>query len=166
MRFLYSFIWCLALPLVLLRLWHRGRQEPGYRQHIAERLSFSRCKLSVAEFGCMRFRPVKHVPQNHWSVHYQKPILSIRLYWPIWHRSAGQPDKACLLTCCSNKVWCSFFTVWYEYDDGSLPPSFSARIRTIDRDWSLAKFTCSGKTGKHTRLLSECPIIWKSLKKA
>lgn len=38
MRALYSLAWWLALPLVLLRLWWRGRKEPGYRQHIAERL--------------------------------------------------------------------------------------------------------------------------------
>ena len=36
----YSVIWWLALPLVLLRLWWRGRNEPGYRQHLAERLSW------------------------------------------------------------------------------------------------------------------------------
>jgi len=40
MRFLYSLLWSLALPLVLLRLWRRGRKEPGYRQHVAERLGF------------------------------------------------------------------------------------------------------------------------------
>lgn len=40
MRVIYSVAWWLALPLVLLRLWLRGRQEPGYRQHIAERLGF------------------------------------------------------------------------------------------------------------------------------
>ena len=40
MRFLYSLAWRLALPLVLLRLWWRGRKEPGYRSHIAERLGF------------------------------------------------------------------------------------------------------------------------------
>jgi len=34
----YSLIWWLVLPLALLRLWSRGRREPGYRQHIAERL--------------------------------------------------------------------------------------------------------------------------------
>lgn len=34
----YSLVWWLALPLVLLRLWWRGRSEPGYRRHIAERL--------------------------------------------------------------------------------------------------------------------------------
>ncbi len=28
------------MPLVLLRLWRRGRKEPGYRQHIGERLGF------------------------------------------------------------------------------------------------------------------------------
>lgn len=40
MRFFYSVAWWLALPLVLGRLWWRGRKEPGYRQHLAERLGF------------------------------------------------------------------------------------------------------------------------------
>jgi 3-deoxy-D-manno-octulosonic-acid transferase len=40
MRFLYTFAWYLGLPLVLGRLWWRGRKEPGYRQHIGERLGF------------------------------------------------------------------------------------------------------------------------------
>ena len=40
MRFFYSLMWWLALPLVLVRLWLRGRQEPGYRQHWGERLGF------------------------------------------------------------------------------------------------------------------------------
>ncbi|AKU23929.1 lipid IV(A) 3-deoxy-D-manno-octulosonic acid transferase [Massilia sp. NR 4-1] len=34
----YSLMWWLALPLVLARLWLRGRQEPGYRRHWNERL--------------------------------------------------------------------------------------------------------------------------------
>ena len=38
MRILYTLAWWLALPLVLARLWLRGRQEPGYRQHWGERL--------------------------------------------------------------------------------------------------------------------------------
>lgn len=38
MRLIYSLLWWVALPLVLLRLWWRGRKEPGYRQYIAERL--------------------------------------------------------------------------------------------------------------------------------
>jgi 3-deoxy-D-manno-octulosonic-acid transferase len=39
-RPLYSVLWWLALPLVLARLWWRGRKEPGYRGHWAERLGF------------------------------------------------------------------------------------------------------------------------------
>ena len=39
-RPLYSLLWWLALPVVLARLWWRGRKEPGYRAHIAERLGF------------------------------------------------------------------------------------------------------------------------------
>ncbi|HJV53894.1 MAG TPA: lipid IV(A) 3-deoxy-D-manno-octulosonic acid transferase [Noviherbaspirillum sp.] len=42
MRFLYSAAWWLALPLVLGRLWWRGRKEPGYREHMAERFGFYR----------------------------------------------------------------------------------------------------------------------------
>ena len=40
MRLLYSLVWWLVLPLVLLRLWRRGRKEPGYRAHVGERLGF------------------------------------------------------------------------------------------------------------------------------
>ena len=40
LRLLYSVMWWLALPAVLLRLWWRGRKEPGYRQHVPERLGF------------------------------------------------------------------------------------------------------------------------------
>jgi len=40
MRLLYTIVWIFALPLVLARLFWRGRKEPGYRQHIAERFGF------------------------------------------------------------------------------------------------------------------------------
>ena len=40
MRRLYSLIWWLILPLAIARLYIRGRKEPGYRQHIPERLGF------------------------------------------------------------------------------------------------------------------------------
>ncbi|WP_394777646.1 lipid IV(A) 3-deoxy-D-manno-octulosonic acid transferase, partial [Undibacterium sp.] len=40
MRLLYTLFWWLSLPIVLARLWVRGRQEPGYRRHISERLGF------------------------------------------------------------------------------------------------------------------------------
>ena len=39
-RLLYSLAWWLALPLVFGRLWWRGRKEPGYRRHMAERFGF------------------------------------------------------------------------------------------------------------------------------
>ena len=44
-RSLYSLLWWLALPLVLGRLWWRGRKEPGYRRHIGERLGFYGARL-------------------------------------------------------------------------------------------------------------------------
>ena len=39
-RVLYTLMLRAALPLILLRLWWRGRREPGYRRDIDERLGF------------------------------------------------------------------------------------------------------------------------------
>ncbi len=36
-RALYTLLWYVALPLLPLRLWWRGRREPGYRARIGER---------------------------------------------------------------------------------------------------------------------------------
>jgi 3-deoxy-D-manno-octulosonic-acid transferase len=41
-RTLYTVLLRLALPLVLLRLWWRGRREPGYREAVTERLGLYR----------------------------------------------------------------------------------------------------------------------------
>ena len=39
-RRVYTLLLGLALPLVLARLWWRGRREPGYRRRIAERFGY------------------------------------------------------------------------------------------------------------------------------
>ena len=36
-RPIYTTLWTLALPLVVARLWWKGRRQPEYRQHVAER---------------------------------------------------------------------------------------------------------------------------------
>jgi len=36
-RATYTLLWWLALPFLPLRLWWRGRREPGYRMHVGER---------------------------------------------------------------------------------------------------------------------------------
>lgn len=41
MRWIYNLVLHLSLPLVLLRLWWRGRREPGYREQWAQRLGRS-----------------------------------------------------------------------------------------------------------------------------
>jgi 3-deoxy-D-manno-octulosonic-acid transferase len=51
MRLFYSLMWWLALPLVLTRLWLRGRKEPGYRQHWAERLGFYPRATATSSFS-------------------------------------------------------------------------------------------------------------------
>ena len=49
----YSLLLWTALPFALVRLWWRGRKEPGYRRHVAER------------FGVYRARPRKPVIWLH-----------------------------------------------------------------------------------------------------
>ena len=36
-RAMYTTLWWVALPFLPLRLWWRGRREPGYRAHVGER---------------------------------------------------------------------------------------------------------------------------------
>ncbi len=40
LRFFYTALMHLLMPVVLARLWWRGRVEPGYREHIGERFGF------------------------------------------------------------------------------------------------------------------------------
>ena len=40
-RLAYSLLWFIALPVALLRLWRKGRANPGYRQHWRERLALT-----------------------------------------------------------------------------------------------------------------------------
>jgi 3-deoxy-D-manno-octulosonic-acid transferase len=46
-RGLYTLLWWLALPLLPLRLWWRGRREPGYRSRIGERFGRYRSDAPV-----------------------------------------------------------------------------------------------------------------------
>jgi len=39
-RAFYTLLWWIALPLLPLRLWWRGRREPGYRRFVGERFGF------------------------------------------------------------------------------------------------------------------------------
>jgi 3-deoxy-D-manno-octulosonic-acid transferase len=47
-RALYTLLYYLALPLILLRIWWRGRRAPAYRQRISERLG---CAPTLATEG-------------------------------------------------------------------------------------------------------------------
>jgi len=42
MRLVYTLLWWLLLPVLPLRLWWRGRREPGYRANVGERFGFYR----------------------------------------------------------------------------------------------------------------------------
>lgn len=86
MRMLYSIAWWLALPAVLGRLWWRGRREPGYRQHLAERLGFYR--------GASAARPMAPVIWIH-AVSVGETRAAEPLVDALLH---AYPDHALLLT--------------------------------------------------------------------
>jgi 3-deoxy-D-manno-octulosonic-acid transferase len=47
LRVLYTLLWCLVLPWLPIRLWWRGRREPGYREYIGER--FGRFRIAATQ---------------------------------------------------------------------------------------------------------------------
>jgi len=49
MRHVYTLLWWLVLPLLPLRLWWRGRREPGYRMNVGERFGFYRGAARVTD---------------------------------------------------------------------------------------------------------------------
>ena len=58
MRALYTLLWWLALPLLPLRLWWRGRREPGYRERIGERFGLYRAPIARRASGDLDARGV------------------------------------------------------------------------------------------------------------
>lgn len=82
-RRLYTGLLSCALPLALARLWWRGRREPGYRRHLAER------------FGRFAERPAKPVIWVH-----AVSVGEVRAAAPLVRAIAARwPDCALLVTC-------------------------------------------------------------------
>jgi len=83
MRRLYTALLALALPLVLARLWWRGRREPGYREHVAERLG---------RYGIPRKEKLVWV--------HAVSVGEARAAAPLVHGLQGAlPDHGVLMTC-------------------------------------------------------------------
>ena len=71
MRWLYNLSLHLALPLMLLRLWWRGRREPGYRVHWAQRFGQGPAQVKIGGVhvqadadqgaGASQDRPIENV---------------------------------------------------------------------------------------------------------
>jgi len=81
-RCAYALLTYLALPFVLVRLWLRGRKEPGYRRHVGERLGRYRTPV---EQGCMWLHAVS--------------VGETRAAQPIVERLlARYPDRRLLVT--------------------------------------------------------------------
>ena len=82
-RGLYTLLLACAMPLVLARLWWRGRREPGYRRHVAER------------FGWYRERATKPVIWVH-----AVSVGEVRAAAPLVRAIAERwPDCRVLVTC-------------------------------------------------------------------
>jgi 3-deoxy-D-manno-octulosonic-acid transferase len=83
MRALYTLLWYVALPILLLRLWWRGRAEPGYRSGVAER------------FGAYDFERPERVVWVH-----AVSVGEARAAEPLVRRlGLLLPDHRVLLTC-------------------------------------------------------------------
>lgn len=78
-RYLYSLLLYLISPLIWVRLLWRGRQQPAYLHHVAERFGFYRDKpnnlpliwvhaVSVGETRAAQ--PLIEALRNHWPEHY------------------------------------------------------------------------------------------------
>lgn len=82
-RGLYTLLLACAMPLVLARLWWRGRREPGYRRHVAER------------FGRYRERATKPVIWVH-----AVSVGEVRAAAPLVRAIAARwPECEVLVTC-------------------------------------------------------------------
>ena len=107
-RALYTAILYAALPLVLLKLWWRGRREPGYRRHVAER------------FGEYKFAPPRAVLWVH-AVSVGEARASAPLVSALREEFAGHDV---LLTCSTaagrdaakRMYGDSVLTAWLPYD--------------------------------------------------
>jgi 3-deoxy-D-manno-octulosonic-acid transferase len=84
-RALYTLLWYLALPLLPLRLWWRGRKEPGYRRFIGER------------FG--RYPPGAPPPRGDVIWIHAVSLGETRAAAPLVERiTRARPDASILLT--------------------------------------------------------------------
>lgn len=107
-RALYTAVLYAALPLVLFKLWWRGRREPGYRRHVAER------------FGEYKFAPERAVLWVH-AVSVGEARASAPLVRALREEFAGHD----LLLSCSTAAGRdalkqmygeSVLTAWLPYD--------------------------------------------------
>ncbi len=85
-RFLYSILFHLALPLIIVRLWWRGRVEPGYRLHISERFGLGFGDIIKGQRGVVWIHAVS--------------VGEVRAAVPLIEQlRAAFPQRAILLTC-------------------------------------------------------------------
>jgi 3-deoxy-D-manno-octulosonic-acid transferase len=123
-RRLYTLLWWLVLPLVPLKLWWRGRHEPGYRMRIGER------------FG--RYRIDTPAPRGNVVWIHAVSLGETRAAAPLLERIArALPDATILLThmtATGREAGHALYgdtvqQVWLPYDVPFAIDAFLARFR-------------------------------------
>jgi 3-deoxy-D-manno-octulosonic-acid transferase len=79
-RAIYTLLTWFALPLIVLRLWWRGRKEPRYRLHVAERFGrFTQAPLSgsiwIHAVSVGEMRAAQPLVEGLAARHPQRPVL-------------------------------------------------------------------------------------------
>ena len=106
MRFIYSCIFYLITPLLLLKLWRRGAKAPAYRQRISERFGF----------------PSKVSPSRPLWVHAVSVGETVAIAPVLKKLMAKHPQLPILITTSTPtgadrvaKIFAEFPQVWHQY---------------------------------------------------
>jgi 3-deoxy-D-manno-octulosonic-acid transferase len=110
---LWSLLWHLGLPFVLIYLWRRGRKDPLYAQHLAERFGRYRQRLPGAvwvhavSLGEMR----SAVPLIRALLDRGETVVTTH-FTPAGRREAEQVFAPDIAACRMAAVWVPFETFW------------------------------------------------------
>jgi 3-deoxy-D-manno-octulosonic-acid transferase len=139
-RFLYALAWLLAAPLIPLRLWWRGRRQPGYLARIGER------------FG--RYDPAPAVPRI-WI--HAVSVGETRAAVPLVEALAARhPGHRILLTHMTPTGWATGVEVFGDRVERSwLPYDLGFATRAFLRHWR-PEIGVILETEVWPRLLQEC----------
>jgi 3-deoxy-D-manno-octulosonic-acid transferase len=137
LRLLYTALLCLALPFTPLRLWWRGRREPGYRAHVGERYGF---------FGSARPDP--------------RPCLWIHAV-SLGETRAAQPLASALMALLpDHRLLVTHMTATGRAAGEALFPEASIAFLPYDLPWAMRRFLAHYKPRSLILMETE---VWPNL---